>query len=160
MWGRWSVRSVRPPAGRSVLLLLASHLHAHIFMYVYAQTQFHVQTHTQTHVYSTHTATLLCDWFSGASDRSLWQIAGWQPNTKKAHTLTPNLWGGPGAEGGADIAAGLHSCLHHNTFFLSPPASLSPCTIHFFLSFFPQLASLTFYLLSSLPTSVSSSVSL
>lgn len=131
-------------------------------MYVYTQTVSCSDTHR--HMYTVHTTHSASAWLIQRSIRSLTVTNSWlTAEHKKAHTLTPNLWGGLGAREGADLAAGLHSCLHHTSFF-------SFCCVFFplsnslflhcshLLSFFLRLS--YFLAFSAFPTSVSSSVSL
>lgn len=112
-------------------------LHAHIFMHLYKHT--FIFRHMCT-VHTTHTSYV---WLIQRRIRSLTVTNScWQPNTKKAHTLTPNLWGGLGIREGSDLAAGRHSCLHHTTYsllllpLLTPPPPLRPLWPVFKLSFF------------------------
>lgn len=93
------------------------HLYKHTFIFRHMCT-----------VHTTHTSYV---WLIQRRIRSLTVTNScWQPNTKKAHTLTPNLWGGLGIREGSDLAAGRHSCLHHTTYsllllpLLTPPHSV------------------------------------
>lgn len=145
-----------PPAERDSFSGFApTRAHTHVFMCT--------NTVSCSHIQYTQPTALLRDWFSRASDRSLWQIAGWQPNTKKAHTLTPNLWGGLGGKGGGwPSSRPPQLSPSYHLFILSLPFS-APVWITYFARLSPlwlvfRLSFLLFYLFSA--TSAPSSVSL
>lgn len=70
-------------------------LHAHVFMHLYKHTFMFRR------MYTVHTSRTSYVWLIQRRIRSLTVTNScWQPNTKKAHTLTPNLWGRLGVRGG------------------------------------------------------------
>lgn len=72
-----------------------------------------------TCIQCTESTALLGDWFSSASDHSMWQIAGRQPNTEKptpSHLTCEGDW----AKEGRDLTS-QQACHHHSSLSFSLP---------------------------------------
>lgn len=123
VWGRRSVCSARPPVGRNVLLSLTS-VHLYSCMYTHTNTASRADAHR--HMYTVHTTHSASAWLIQPSVRSLTVTNSWlTAQHKKAHTLTPNLWGGPWQGGGWPSSRPAQLSPSY-LLFLPPPGSDSP----------------------------------
>lgn len=129
---------------------------------VYMCTFIHMHKHgfLCRHMYTVHRTHGSSGWLIQQHIRSLTVTNSWKTDEhKKAHTLTPNLWGGLGQRRrGSDLAAGLSPS--QLLFLFSPFFPLH--SVIYFICITPLLSAccFCFTFFSSLPTSGPSSVSL